>query len=124
MNIYVSHSRQFDFKNELYLPLRNSELNTKYNFILPHEENDGLFNTKELFKSKGCDLVIAEVSYPSTGQGIELGWADLLDIPIVAIHKDGVSPAESVHTVSHKFMMYTSKENMIEDITGLLRQLE
>ena len=121
MNIYVSHSTKFDYKTELYLPLRNSELNSQHTFILPHEASEGLFNTKELFHSKGCDLVIAEVSYPSTGQGIELGWADMFTIPIVGIYKDGVTPAESVHTVISKFMMYTSRENMIEDITGLLR---
>jgi len=123
MNIYISHSRGFDFQNELYDPIKSSELVDRHTFIFPHDTEEG-FNTKELFQNKGCDLVIVEVSYPATGVGIELGWADLLNIPIVCIHKDGVQPSDSLHAVSKRFMMYTSKENMIEDITSLLRNYE
>jgi len=33
MKIFVAHSSNFDFKNELYLPLRNSSLNNKHIFF-------------------------------------------------------------------------------------------
>lgn len=122
MNIYVSHSRSFDFQNELYLPIKNSELSKQHTFIFPYEESDEPCNTKDLFVSKDCDLVIAEVSYAATGQGIELGWADMMGIPIICIYKDGAEISQSLHAVSKKFLMYTSTENMIEDITGVLRQ--
>lgn len=121
MRIYVSHSRKFDFKNELYLPIQNSELSTQHEFIFPHAESDSPFNTKELFVNKSCDLVIAEVSYPATGQGIELGWANILEIPIVCLYKDGTTPSGSLATVSKKLLMYTDTQNMLEDITTLLR---
>ena len=124
MNIYICHSRNFDFKNELYAPIRSSELNAKHNFIFPNEDAETPFNSKELLFNKGCDLVIAEVSYPSTGQGIELGWANILEIPIVCLYKDGTTPARSLSAVSSKLLMYTSTENMIEDITGVLRNYE
>lgn len=122
MNIYVSHSRSFDYEHELYLPIRNSELSKHHTFIFPREERDEPFNTKELFVSKGCDLVIAEVSYPATGQGIELGWADLTGVPIICIYKDGAEISQSLHAVSKKFLMYTSTENMLSDIEGVLQQ--
>lgn len=124
MKIYVSHSRKFDFKNELYAPIKNSELSSTHIFIFPHEASDTPFNTKELFVNKGCDLVIAEVSYPATGQGIELGWANLLEIPIICLYKDGVEPSQSLHSVSKRFLMYTNSDNMLEDISGVLRQYE
>lgn len=122
MNIYVSHSGHFDFQNELFLPIRTSEVLKQYTFIFPHEQSEEPFNTKELFVNKGCDLVIAEVSYPSTGQGIELGWADMLEIPIICIYKDGTEFSKSLHTASKRFLMYTSTENMLSDIEGVLQR--
>lgn len=71
MKIFVAHSSMFDFINKLYIPLWGSRLNTLHDIFLP-QENGHEEVTKELIKS--CDLVIAEVSMPSTGAGIELGW--------------------------------------------------
>ncbi len=119
MKIFVTHASSFNFQDELYKPLRESSLNQEHEFILP-QENGRLEVDKELIKS--CNLIIAEVSHPSTGQGIELGWADMLDIPIVCIYKEGTNFSPALHYVSKKFLMYTSGENMIEDITGVLRQ--
>nr|AIA18821.1 Unknown Function [uncultured bacterium] len=124
MKIYLSHSRNIDYKKELYVPIKSSEIINKHEFIFPHENSDQLYPTRELLQNKGCDLIIAEVSFPATGQGIELGWASMLDIPIVCIYKDGAKPANSLNEVTSKFLMYTSPENMIEDITGVLKQYE
>jgi len=82
--IYVSHSRNFDFKNELYKLLRESRLNKDYRIILPHES--GEFNSKYLLRNN-CELMIAEVSMPSTGLGIEIGWADLFEVPVIMVSK-------------------------------------
>jgi len=124
MKIYISHSRSFDFKKELYEQIRSSELNEQHEFILPHEESDGTYPVKQLLYSGECNLVIAEVSYPSTGQGIELGWADALGITVVCMYKDGAKVSPSVSSVTNKMMMYTDKQNMIEDIKGLLQTYE
>jgi len=70
LEIYITHSRDFDYKTELYTPLRNSSLNSQHRFILPHETNE-FINSKEIIQRS--NLVIAEVSYPATGVGIELG---------------------------------------------------
>lgn len=40
MRIYVTHSSGFNYKNELYLPLRNSALNEKHEITLPHEHTE------------------------------------------------------------------------------------
>jgi len=98
MKIYVTHSSNFDYKNDLYLPIRQSKLNIQHEITLPHEQTDELFNSKEYMKN--CDFILAEVSYPSTGQGIELGWADLYNKPILCFYKKGFKPSKSINAVS------------------------
>lgn len=104
MNIYISHSTGFDYKNELYGPLK--ELITKHELVFPHERNDTPFPTKELFLSGNVDVVIAEISYPSTGQGLELGWADMMKIPIICIVKKDQNYSESIKILSTKIVDY------------------
>lgn len=114
MNIYVAHSTSFDFKRELYAPLRSLD---DYDFIFPHE-NATFTDSKSILRS--CDLVLAEVSYPSTGLGIELGWADILDTPIICIYKTGASVSSSLATVSDVRIEYSSTEDMLQKLNDYL----
>ncbi len=123
MTIYFSHSRSFDYKKELYEPLRNSDLAKQHRFVFPHEESDNPFSTKQLLESKACDLIVAEVSFPATGQGIELGWADILQIPIVCIHKKDAHVAESLKVVSKEFMEYKDTRDMVLSLSKILNKL-
>jgi hypothetical protein len=121
MKIYVVHSSKFDYKKELYVPIRESALNSLHEFIFPHEyekENE-LFDTKNLYRS-GCDLIIAEVSYPSFGIGIELGWAEMYKIPVVCIHIKGIKPSSALSVVTDKFIEYESTEDLIKKIGEFL----
>nr|AIA15637.1 Unknown Function [uncultured bacterium] len=124
MTIYISHSTKFDFQKELYIPIRKQFKDLEHTFILPHEEAEALYNSHELFFSGKCDLVIAEVSYPSTGQGIELGWANAKQIPIACIHKKDSDLSKSLSIISKRFLSYTSRDDMIGDITTILKQYE
>lgn len=112
MTIYVSHSKNFDYKNELYYPLKS--LVEKYDFVFPHEDSEKSYPTKKLFQEKKCDLVIAEVSYPATGQGIELGWADILNIPILCVHKKGKSISGSIKLISKEVFEYSNGHELLE----------
>lgn len=114
MKIYVSHSRDFDFRNELYEPLKSSLKSIE--FIFPHEDSDKPFNTKELFENKTCDLVLAEVSRPSTGQGIELGWANLLNIPILCVFKTNSDISGSLSVLTDELIEYNSSEDLISKL--------
>ena len=87
MKIYIGHSREFDFQKELYTPIRESALSTLHEIILPHEKSEQPANTPERLQQ--YDLFVAEVTFPSTGLGIELGWANLLRLPIICIYKKG-----------------------------------
>lgn len=85
MKICVTHSTQWDFINKLYHPIKNSELYMHHDIFFPHDEATKNVNTKDIIKQS--DLVIAEVSLPSVGQGIELGWADFVETPILCIYQ-------------------------------------
>jgi hypothetical protein len=110
MKIYVGHSREFDFKKELYEPLK--QLN--HNFIFPHEDSDEPQNSKE--STKTYDLMIAEVSFPSTGLGIEIGWADALNISIIYIYQAGANISGSLKVMKGKFIEYSNQEDLIEKL--------
>lgn len=119
MKIYVSHSRNFDFENELYSPLRNSRLSEKHSFFFPHENGKNINTKKEIEDS---DLILAEVSFPSTGQGIELGWASAANIPIILLSKKETDRSSSLQYLSNEHIEYVSQAEMIEKITNLLNK--
>src|SRR6185437_3604843 len=112
MKIYVSHRRNSEFKKDLYDPLKQSDLANIHNFILPHDNNPQSFDAKELLQNKKCDLVLAEVSYPATGQGIELGWANVFEIPIMCIYKEGSDISGSLKFICKDFLAYRNSEDM------------
>ena len=120
MKIFVAHSSNFDFKNELYKPLRESVLNSSHEIILPNETGKEVI-TKEIIKN--LDVFIAEVSYPSTGQGIELGWADIFKIPIICIFKEGSKTSRSLQYVTNNFIAYKNVEDMIIKLEEVLGDL-
>ncbi len=115
MKIYVSHSKNFDFINELYKPLKDSKLPIE--FIFPHEEGSDPYDSKLLMERHGCDFVLAEVSYPATGQGIELGWADVYKIPIICFYKSGTKPAGSLKVITDRIGEYTTSNDLINKLS-------
>jgi len=112
MKIYITHSTSFDYLNELYNPIINSEICDEHEIILPHKNNSS--NSKITIKE--TDLIIAECSYPSTGSGIELGWADEFGIPIIILSKKGSNISQSLKIVSSIFIEYENFKDMIKKI--------
>ena len=104
MKVYIAHSRGFDFEKELYQPIRADDELEQENIILPHEASDASKNTREFYKN--LDLVIAEVSYPATGLGIELGWAYDDGTPIVVLHRSDAKVSHSLYAVTQEFYEY------------------
>jgi len=123
MKIYIGHANVLDFKKELYQPIRDSQLNTTHEIILPHEvyENASDFVTRDIIKT--CDVMIAEVSFPATGLGIELGWADCAVVPIICIYKKGQKISRSLKVVSDNFIEYTDTDDMISKIGDAIRKI-
>jgi len=118
MKIYVGHCKDYDYVNGLYIPLRTSSLNDRHEIVLPHEKSGAPFNSKELMKT--FDLMIAEVSIPATGLGIELGWADAYGIPILAAYKTGAKLSGSVKKTAQYFLQYSDPNELIAGIERIL----
>lgn len=122
MNIYISHSSKYDYINKIYEPIKKSDLFKEHKFFLPHENKNKIINTKEIISN--CDLVIAEVSLPTTGQGIELGWADYAKTPILCIYEKGVNISSSLNFITNKFIEYENIEDMVVNISDYIRNMK
>lgn len=66
--------------------------------------------------------MIAEVSLPSTGLGIELGWADTFNKPIVCIYKTGSEFSNSLKAISNTFIEYSNTDDLIDRLAKLLEK--
>ncbi|MCB9989054.1 MAG: hypothetical protein H6868_06950 [Rhodospirillales bacterium] len=108
MKIHVGHSTVFDFEKELYEPLKRSALSQAHDFHFPHDGNRAPENTKEIIKNS--DLLLAEVSYPSTGLGIELGWADVFAVPVIAFYRFDKTPSQAIHIITNKVYRYSDND--------------
>lgn len=119
MKIYVSHSSNMNFIEDIYNPIINSGLNNKYTFIFPHINTNNQFESKKFFEND-CDLVIAEVSNPSIGLWIELWWANILEIPVICVYKKNSIISSSLKVVCNKFLEYSSNEELVNWLDTLI----
>ena len=110
MKLYLAHSSGYDYVTELYEPLK-AGLSTSYEIFFPHDTHKAGVNSKEIIPT--CDVVIAEVSYPSTGQGIELGWADLNNVPIICFFRTGASASSALRFICSTIVEYETAEDMV-----------
>ena len=122
MKIYISHSSKYDYKNKIYDPIKNSNLAQLNTFFLPHEDKNKIVNTRNIISN--YDLVIAEVSLPTTGQGIELGWADYAKIPIVCIYEKGTEISSSLKFITNNFIEYENINDMIDKISNFIEKIK
>ena len=110
MKIYLSHSSNFDYQTNLYEPLKKN-FARKYAIFYPHDSEN--INTKSKSIIAESDYVLAEVTYPSTGQGIELGWAEAQSVPIICIYRKGADYSKSLNFVSDDFVQYENTDELV-----------
>lgn len=120
MNIYISHSSAYDYEHDIYEPIKQSELATQHAFFLPHESENIDVDAIDQFKQ--TDLLVAEVSLPSTGQGIELGQASMSDVPIVCFYKTGSKPSGALRFVTDHIIEYTDTANLLAKLQTVLAE--
>ena len=118
MKIYLSHSGNYDYETELYAPLKASVLAQTQQILFPHDKENVDTNSKSLIAHAG--LVVAEVSRASTGQGIELGWANCSNTPIVCIYKSGATPSSSLRFVAKNLLEYSDEQDMLNKLESCL----
>jgi hypothetical protein len=121
MNIYISHSGAYDYEKELYTPVKQSELAEIHQFFLPHEPEN--LDTDAKIELKKTDVLVAEASLPSTGQGIELAQAEAADVPIVCFFKTGSRPSSSLRFVTSKIIEYSDMNDFFVKLQAELSKL-
>ncbi len=110
MKLYFAHSSEINFK-EMYATLEDS-FGKEHDLVLPHLIK--VVNSKDVIAS--CDLFIAECSLPSTSEGIEIGWANAADVPVVFVYKKGSKVSPSLKFVSKEFIEYESLSELVEKL--------
>lgn len=119
MKIYLSHAGNYDYEKELYAPLKASPLASRHDIFYPHEVKNVAVNTRELLPQ--YDLVLAEVSHPSTGQGIEIGRAEAAGVPVLCIYHEGAQLSRSLRFVTQDFIAYTSTPDLLQQLEERLK---
>lgn len=122
MKIYISHSSKYDYTKKLYNPIKNSNLVQSNTFYLPHEDKNKILNTRDVISN--YDLVIAEVSLPATGQGIELAWADYSKTPILCIYEKGAKISSSLKFITKYFIEYENINDMVYKISNFIEKMK
>ncbi|MFA6006632.1 MAG: hypothetical protein WC764_02830 [Candidatus Paceibacterota bacterium] len=123
MRIYISHAtdKNYDFREFLYEPLQASPLAKEHIFIFPHERDYGSepHNMKdEIIRSS---FVLAEVSYPSTGSGIELGWASEHGKQIFCLYQYGRDYSRSLLVLTKHIDHYSGATELVQKITDFIK---
>lgn len=68
---------------------------------------------------ESCDIMLAEVSYPSLGEGMELAFAVTNNKPILAVARQNASVSRMIMGITHpKFEFYRYHSN--KEIIALL----
>jgi hypothetical protein len=118
MKIYLSHSSGYDYENELYLPLKSSVVVREHEVFFPHDTENRDTNSKSLIEHG--DIILAEVSEPSTGQGIELGWASSANKSILCIYRSGSKLSSSLKFITNQFIEYKNPEDLLSKLHNWL----
>ena len=122
MRIYVAHSGKFDFHKELYKPLEESSLSKDHIFFFPEKDQNKIINTNKILENE-IDLLIAEVSFPATGLGIEIGRAEAYNVPILCVYKKGHEFSQSVKFATNNFLEYENDADLIDKISKFISSL-
>ena len=121
MKIYVGHYKKYDYMNELYLPIINSELGKREEFIFPHL-TDETFNSQEVIAKS--DLFIAEISVHSTGLGIEIGRTEVKGKKILCICNEKVKMPSCLKYVNVDKLYYKDSADMVKKLDNYIKSLK
>lgn len=95
--------------------------NTKdIQLVLPHSKSEDVHLTKQSIQT--CELVIVEISIPSTGSGIELGWANAANKPIIAFNQGGSQVSPAIKFVTNYIYTYITTEDIVKILTRIYQQ--
>ncbi len=117
MKIQVWHSKNFDFRSELYTPLKQNFSDIEW--IFPHETEEIVVKSEDSLKD--VDIFLAEVRTAGTGLGIEIGFAHMYKKRIICMYKAWSQVSSSLKYVSEEFIEYSDESDMIEKLKNIIR---
>lgn len=94
-----------------------AKLHTNISFVFPEDDKDEIEKTRGDIAS--ANLVLVEVSIPSTGSGIELGWASAAGVPIIAFHQGGAEPSPALKFATRDIHVYVTEQHIIDVLKKL-----
>lgn len=112
MKILVAHPSNYDYTTELYEPLKQSVIAKEHTLIFPHD-GAAIETNSHIPES---DLLIAEVSQPSTGAGIEIGLAQAAHVPTLFLYKKGVTPSSALQYIQGTLIEYTDAADLVAKV--------
>lgn len=114
MKILVAHASNYDYRTELYEPLKQSALAQEHTFVFPHDEENAEIETNSVIPEAG--LLIAEVSHPSTGAGIEIGLAQAAGVPTIFLCRAGTAPSSALKFIKGTLVEYTDATDLVAKV--------
>ncbi len=121
MKIYLSHSSKIDYINNLYRPIRESELGKNHEFVYFCDDPEySSKSSRDVIRS--CDVLIAEMSECSTGMGIEIGWADSFDIRIFVVYRDGSDIKGYMSSIAEEIIKYIDTSDLISKLSEVIQK--
>ena len=69
------------------------------------------------------DLLVAESSFPSTGQGIELAQAKAAKVPIICFYKSDSKPSSSLRFVTNDIVEYTDMPDLFVKLQAMIHSM-
>ena len=121
MRIYFAHPRSINYQEIIYQPVKGSRVLSTHDFILPHDDKTDKHHNNNRDFYRTIDLMIAEVSEPSTGLGIELGWTHDSWIPIYCFYRDNVKPSGSIWAVTKHIVPYRDPQDFIKKVETIIK---
>jgi len=120
MKIYVAHSKQLNYLENLYRPIREDKELQEHTILLPHEESNDSYNSREFYKD--LSIMIAEVSYPATGMGIELCWAYDYNVPIYCLFQKNMKVSNSLKSITKNIIEYENEKDLLNIIKEIIKR--
>lgn len=117
MKIYCAHASGFDYATDFYDPISAANKILGFDMVLPHKHGAEAINSYDIIQQ--CDVMLAEISYPSTGMGIELGWATQFNKPIIAVHKHGHTPSSAINLITDDIIVYQNSADLSDILVKL-----
>ena len=116
MKIQFWHSRDSNFREELYIPLQENF--PQIEWVFPHIDDEKPVKSEESLKE--VDIFLVEVSYPATGLGIELGFAYMYKKRIICMSRSWVKISGSLKYICTEFVEYDGEKDMVEKLKNIL----